>query len=701
MNSLVYYLIQVITCSGILYGYYHFALRNNKFHLFNRYYLLVVTITSFLIPFLTIPIYFPRDETNSSFVVQTFTFISSGDLHEPVSPFSKLPLKNVWFSTKNFACYFYFLVSIIVFIRIMLSLRRIRQIREKYPVEKLNTIYFVNTNEPGTPFSFFRWLFWNQKIELRSEKGEQIFRHEFFHIQQKHSWDVMYMELLTTIFWINPFFYLFKREIKAIHEFLADQFAINQNKKWEYAELLLMQTLNTQQRIVNPFFHNQIKRRIAMITSSKKKSRQYLRKIMVLPVAALAVAFFSFSYKNKKINNSLIAIDKPVKVVIDAGHGLDASGKHNGVRAADGTYEDDIVLSIAKKIKELNTNPRVQIILTREDRNSPDLEKRIAFANSQNPDLFISIHTNTASNQEIDSSGMDVYISRNNIKYYAENKILASILFNYFSQIHAVNDIKQSKAGVYVIDKSNCPSALVECGYLSDQNDLAFMKNEDGQEKIAKSILQSIEQYFLQKDMPDWGERKRVVADTVGPVIKFSRKATRVKLEGTIDGKKIKEINIYEPTGQFVFVLDGEITLISKGNTEALKNQYGKDIDDLITKQPDKAFHEADKIFEKVEIEAAFPGGVAAWNSFLVNNLKESVPADKNAPAGTYTTWIEFIVDTEGRISNIRPLTNHGYGMEEEAVRVMRLSPRWVPAIQNGYRVKAYRKQPVNFNVTK
>ena len=120
--------------------------------------------------------------------------------------------------------------------------------KRKYTTEKLNSIYFVNTTEPGTPFSFFNWLFWNQKIELKSAKGEQVFRHELFHIEQKHSFDILYLECLATIFCMNPFLHFIKKETKVIHEFLADQFAINQGGQWEYAELLLMQSLNTEQK---------------------------------------------------------------------------------------------------------------------------------------------------------------------------------------------------------------------------------------------------------------------------------------------------------------------------------------------------------------------------------------------------------------------------------------------------------------------
>jgi N-acetylmuramoyl-L-alanine amidase len=481
----------------------------------------------------------------------------------------------------------YVLISVIMIARIMFSLEKIRQMKKKYTIQKLNTIYFVNTTEPGTPFSFFRWLFWNQKIELKSEKGEKVFRHELFHIEQKHSFDILYLEFLTIIFWMNPFLHLIKKETKVIHEFLADRFAINQGGKWEYAELLLMQSLNTEHHLTNPFFYNQIKRRIAMITSSQKTSYKYLRKIMVLPVAAIVIALFAFSYKNKKANNSFTPLAKPVTVVIDAGHGMDPTGKHTGVSVSDGSYEDDIVLSIAKKIKELNTNDRLQIILTRENKNIVDLKKRVEFSNSQNADLLISLHTNAASKQEKNTKGMDILYSGKDTKHFAENKILATILYNYFYQIHSVNDIKLSKEKVYIIDNSNCPSALVECGYLTDPNDLAFVKDESGQTQIAKSILQSIEQYFLQKEMPDWEQKKRVVSDTTWPTIKFSRNTG--KMEGSYNGKKFNKMSEYE--GQFVFYFDDDsstMIMIGKEQTEILKKKYGKALNELIIKDPDK-----------------------------------------------------------------------------------------------------------------
>jgi protein TonB len=105
------------------------------------------------------------------------------------------------------------------------------------------------------------------------------------------------------------------------------------------------------------------------------------------------------------------------------------------------------------------------------------------------------------------------------------------------------------------------------------------------------------------------------------------------------------------------------------------------------------------KTFEKVEIEAAFPGGLQAWRRFLERNLNPQIPADKGAPAGNYTVVIRFIVDKDGSLSDFTPTTNHGYGMEEEILRVLKLSPKWMPAQDKGRTLKAYRSQPVTFVV--
>lgn len=104
-------------------------------------------------------------------------------------------------------------------------------------------------------------------------------------------------------------------------------------------------------------------------------------------------------------------------------------------------------------------------------------------------------------------------------------------------------------------------------------------------------------------------------------------------------------------------------------------------------------------IFDVVEVEASFPGGESAWRRFLEQNLNAAVPANNRAPAGTYTVVIQFVVDRDGKVSDIKALTHHGYGMEGEVIRLLRKAPRWSPAVADGQKVRAYRKQPVTFMV--
>ncbi|MGE5108074.1 MAG: TonB family protein [Sphingobacteriales bacterium] len=105
-------------------------------------------------------------------------------------------------------------------------------------------------------------------------------------------------------------------------------------------------------------------------------------------------------------------------------------------------------------------------------------------------------------------------------------------------------------------------------------------------------------------------------------------------------------------------------------------------------------------IFTKVEIEAGFPGGAGAWQKFLERNLNGQTPSDNGAPEGSYRVLVQFVVDKEGNVSDVKALTNYGYGMEDEAVKAIKKGPKWIPAEQNGRKVKAYRTQPIVFQVT-
>jgi periplasmic protein TonB len=107
-------------------------------------------------------------------------------------------------------------------------------------------------------------------------------------------------------------------------------------------------------------------------------------------------------------------------------------------------------------------------------------------------------------------------------------------------------------------------------------------------------------------------------------------------------------------------------------------NSYGK-IAVEITKQK-----RPKRIFTKVEITSAFPHGDSAWVKSLENSLNRSIPFRNGAPLGNYVVYVQFVVTKDGGISDVRPLTNHGYGMEAEVVRALKKNTKWEPAPAGG-----------------
>lgn len=144
---------------------------------------------------------------------------------------------------------------------------------------------------------------------------------------------------------------------------------------------------------------------------------------------------------------------------------------------------------------------------------------------------------------------------------------------------------------------------------------------------------------------------------------------------------------------------DVERSVISNTNTPGVDdpNLQAPEVIDNGTKVIEPPVHNEPEIWPgTVEIDASFKGN---WIKFLERNLRGEVPVENNAPPGIYKVVIQFVVDLEGKVSDIKPLTNFGYGMEEEAIRVLKKADKWEPAIQNGRQVKAYRRQPITFRI--
>jgi N-acetylmuramoyl-L-alanine amidase len=593
MSSIVYYLLQVIVSSGILYLYYQAFLRNKRFHQYNRFFLLGTVVMSILIPFLHIPVHFTQEQTTSSVVARTLTILSSPQ---------DVMLDNTGFNhrqnsssvnTIDLVYCFYALIAVLALVRIIYGLFRIKKLGSRYPVEKLGNIKFVNTDDAQAPFSFFNWLFWNRAIELKSEKGEQVFRHELFHIRQRHSLDIVFLEIVSMILWINPFFHLIKKEIRAIHEFLADQYALDKGGHWNYAETLLMHALQTKHSLINPFFHNQIKRRIAMITNPQKTSHQYLRKLLVLPVAAIVITLFAFSYRKEK--PFLQQAEAPITVIIDAGHG----GIDPGAKSPDNQFsEADLTLSLAKTVQRLSSEYNIKVVMTRQDDKLPGgttnkdegLRKRVELSYSVSPRIFISLHMNNAGSKgfQEEHSGIEAYVT--NKRKDDPGKAAASLLLQELSTVYkTAADLKyRQDAGIFILDRNICPTVLLQCGYINNRNDLEFIKDPNNQEKIARSILRGIVSY--NKKLAVQHLPTAILADSLPKLYNMSLNIN-ISEDFVLKGEKI---NMYMPgkgpdnQSKFeLIVLNGQRLTLSEAK-EMLSGAFIKSADVSIIPANDK-----------------------------------------------------------------------------------------------------------------
>jgi protein TonB len=143
-----------------------------------------------------------------------------------------------------------------------------------------------------------------------------------------------------------------------------------------------------------------------------------------------------------------------------------------------------------------------------------------------------------------------------------------------------------------------------------------------------------------------------------------------------------------------------EETKIDVFNQEGIKDEgiVAPPIDDGkgVVEAPKRDETDYDQTFTKVEIESSYPGGAAAWQRYLIKTLRYPQEAQDNEIQGPVV--VQFIVDKEGNVSDVEAISGP-QELRDEAVRVIKKSGKWTPAVQNGRKVKSYKKQPIVFRL--
>ena len=284
MNILTYLLLMSLI-QVVLYGYYLLFLRNETWFRFNRAFLLGSLALSFLLP-LTKWTFLPGVSLPSVHEVLSFTLepiLITAQGQAAASPISWGPI--IWnlYMTGAFAS-----LGLLAF-RLDGVLT---YIRKSEPVEHtpFYTLYHTHGQLPTS--SFFRYIFWDNTQDLSEAERRQILNHECAHIQQGHSWDLLFLELVQIGLWFHPMVYLIRQELVKVHEFHADQKATRNFSKSSYAQLILKEVMGQRIALTHSFFESPAVLRIRMLNRLPNMRRALGKYLPGVPLIILLILFY-------------------------------------------------------------------------------------------------------------------------------------------------------------------------------------------------------------------------------------------------------------------------------------------------------------------------------------------------------------------------------------------------------------------------
>ncbi|MGN7786914.1 M56 family metallopeptidase [Niabella sp. 22666] len=276
------YLFKAIVCSGIFYSLYALLFNKEKMLVFNRFYLLGSLVTSFVVPLITIPVRVPV-------VSQEPLYVTADDLVN-VQP-SQAQSADIATYINYSATAVLVLISCYLLMRFLINFSNLRVKSKTSENFYINNIRVVLLKEPAAPHSFLNTIYLS-KAEYESASVEtEIMAHEMAHIHQKHSWDILFIELLKVFTWFNPFIYLYKRSVKINHELLADAAVVKQLGDVRSYQVVLLQRVAAQSSLAlaSSFTFYITKKRLTMLVKKSDKKRNALVSLALIPVTALVI----------------------------------------------------------------------------------------------------------------------------------------------------------------------------------------------------------------------------------------------------------------------------------------------------------------------------------------------------------------------------------------------------------------------------
>ncbi len=287
------YLLKSSIVLVFFYVFYLVFLQKETFFNTIRIFFIVGILASIILPNIYVPVYV--EQIISQSIDAKIAIPKSISLAENIPSIPKNVDTN--FNWISLFSYVYYIGFFVVFLKLVVEFFSLVQLIKKGNKQKSNRIIFVEIRKEISPFSIFNYLVYNAKMFSKKELNK-IIAHEKIHINQKHTYDLLLLNILTMVLWFNPFVWLYKKKLQENLEFIADKYTVNKYNKKEYQYLLLKTSITKYPfALSNNFYQSLIKKRIIMLQKTNSKKVNQLKYVLIIPFMAL----FLFAFNTKEV----------------------------------------------------------------------------------------------------------------------------------------------------------------------------------------------------------------------------------------------------------------------------------------------------------------------------------------------------------------------------------------------------------------
>jgi beta-lactamase regulating signal transducer with metallopeptidase domain len=663
------YVIKAAITLALLYSCFFVFLSKETFHRFNRIMLVGIMLVSLVMPLFHFTTSHPTALNEEVYQVQNY-------IEHDTTPIIVAPQvqRVTWIQVLTWLYLAGVAVMLILTLVQAISLTRFMCGGVRHTDSQGNTVILHNSDVP--PFSIFRYIVMSVKDYESSHR--YILTHEQEHIRLAHTYDLLLLQCVKTLQWFNPFIWFLSRDLKAVHEYEADQAVINQGiDAKSYQQLLVMKVVgNRLQPFTNNLNHGSLKKRIIMMYQKPSNRWLMLKALCAIPVAALTINTFATPIETDPVEDMVKTLETTNVPTIN-------EVKENVLTTVESVDETPFAIHpVADQYGRI-------LSFTHEGKPADGYFECTA--------EYVFIDGRQATEAEL--RNYKTLLANSTFEMLKTEKGTAK--YNY-----------KDKHGIIVIHTQDASAAPDDNEPLVLVNDVEINLPVDIKTITNETIAEAL---GIQKD------------DIEGITVLIDNAATTIFGErgknGVVDIKVVKSAFLNRLPG-IQKNEDGTYSINGRKVQKILVN--GKEFfkalsDDQEIPTIQNAIHD-DPIFEVVEEPAQYPGGQAALMQYLAQNIRYPKISAENGVQGRVI--VQFVIEKDGSLSNFKivkdakpvsdgitvnaqgttaegnDIPKEAYGaLNIEALRVLRGMPNWTPAKQRGQVVRMRYTLPVTFRL--